>query len=290
MVGYAGREFTMGLLRRRVRRRRTGTVVILGCGPSGLLAANAAEMMGFTFHILSKKRPSQLFGCQYLHAPIPGVADYQPEMVRYRLEGSPEVYREKVYGLDSLDVQTSVEEYGPNSDHRAWDIRRAYRTLWDKYESVIEDEPNISYRLVEPILAHYGAHAIISTIPAPALCVKLNEHTFRYADVWAMGDAPEHGQEVPVPVDPFTVICNGSTDQSWYRAANVFGYKTVEWPWRGGKRPPINGVVSVEKPISTTCDCWKGEVYGVGRYGAWQKGLLAHDAYLSTIKILDGLG
>ena len=50
-------------------------VAILGCGPTGLVAAHACAMKHIPFVIFSKKRKSFLFGSQYLHEPIPGVIE-----------------------------------------------------------------------------------------------------------------------------------------------------------------------------------------------------------------------
>src|SRR5678809_864059 len=58
-------------------------VLILGCGPSGLIAAHAAYNRGADFIVVSKARKSFMNGAQYLHAPIPGVSIKEPFLINY---------------------------------------------------------------------------------------------------------------------------------------------------------------------------------------------------------------
>ena len=86
------------------------------------------------------------------------------------------------------------------------------------------------------------------------------------------------------------VECNGTRDVGWYRKATVFGHTTVEWPIR--RKPPVKGVVTVRKPLSTNCDCWLNDripVLRVGRYGKWQKGYLTHHVVADVEKALGTL-
>src|ERR1035441_1317633 len=76
-------------------------IAVFGCGPSGLAVAAAAIKAGFGVEFFSqRKQPSHLYGCQYLHAPIPGYESASKTHVSYRLTGTPEQYRAKVYGDD----------------------------------------------------------------------------------------------------------------------------------------------------------------------------------------------
>lgn len=264
-------------------------ILVLGSGPAGLLAAHAASFVeGAEVKILSRGKPSELFGCQYLHGPIPGL-DLATTTVQYTLEGTAEDYALKVYGTRKMAGQVSaVHLYG---DHPAWDIRQAYRALWERYSHAIE-ELEILPETVQPMLDYMSADLVVSSIPAPVLCQQPGAHAFTAQTCWALGDAPERGQYVPVPCPPDTVRCSGSDDHGWYRVSKVFGYRTAEWP---GLRPapPLPGVVPFHKPLATTCTCWhvsEGEqgsdVLRVGRYGTWTKGVLSHEAFNTTVKVL----
>lgn len=265
-------------------------LAILGTGPSGLLAAHAAVMRGVekVWLITQSTSRSSLYGCQYLHREIPGLSVRSTE-VEYQLRGTPENYRRKVYGPDS-DARVSPEDY--QGLHRAWDIREAYDILWRMYASgghpgvriikkyvVAEDVPRILPKF----------DMVISTIPAHFLC-KDGSHTFESRDIWAMGDAPSLGIRVPLWTvqEEGKICCNAAKEDewwedSWYRASTVFGMSTVEWP---GHRRPLPDAVRVRKPIKTDCDCFGEKLVRMGRYGAWKKGVLAHNTFYDTYDML----
>jgi hypothetical protein len=257
------------------------TIAVLGCGPAGLFAAHGLISRGYQVRIFSKKRRSEMFGAQYLHRAIPGLTDASAgRTIHYRLDGTTEGYRAKVYGRRS-GISVSPEEL--DGVHSAWDIRAAYYTAWDLYKDLIDNVSDLGpYQVDEMLLRNPAYHKVISTIPAPALCLDA-EHAFDSQTVWAVGDAPERGIFCPVTeAKPFEVICNGWRDVGWYRNANVFGYRTAEWAM--DRKPPIEGIAQVEKPLSTNCDCLP-DVIRVGRFGEWRKGVLSHEAYEKALKL-----
>lgn len=265
-------------------------ILILGAGPSGLLAAHAAQRAGYEDIVIVSKqgRKSRLYGCQYLHNSIPGIHGKYDlgRAVEYRLIGEPEDYARKVYG-DSVpggNLRTSVDEYGPDGEHLAWNLRTAYDALWDRFENHIEpftlEGPDEAWALVQ----HLAPAVTFSTIPAPTLCYQPDVHFFNYQQVWAVGDAPDQDISAPYRAEPFTVLCNAELAPRWYRAANVFDYCTVEWPHH--PRPPQDGVAEVVKPLDTNCDCLP-QVHRLGRYGKWQKGYLVHQAYEEAYRTLE---
>lgn len=259
--------------------RRTGharRAIVLGCGPAGMFATHALALGGYEIRVLSKKRRSEMFGAQYLHKPIPGLAVHpDPVEVRYQLRGTEEQYARKVYGSREVPF---VSPGKLNATHLAWDIRAAYNQAFSRYLDLIIDFPNIDgddlARIIED--ENGAGTVIVSTIPAPAICTN-QAHVFRAQPVWAAGDAPERGVFSPVRVEPNTVICNGEEFPAWYRSANVFDYCTTEWPEESP--PPIPGLSLVQKPIDTNCDCWKGRVVKLGRYGKWDKSQYSHEAF-----------
>jgi hypothetical protein len=258
-----------------VKFRRNKTAAILGCGPAGLFAAHALVEKGWKVTIFSRKRRSEMFGAQYLHKPIPGLTEGPATTVEYKLiGGTAEAYREKVYGRRS-GISVSPEELG--QAHSAWDIRQTYHKAWEMYADLIQPTGIITSGWAWNLADSRDYREVISTLPGPDLCEGPEEHMFDSEQVWAVGDAPERGVFCPVTeAAPFQILCNASRDSGWYRNANVFGYRTAEWP--GGRRPPLDGVASVTKPISTNCDC-QPNILRLGRYGEWRKGVLSHEAY-----------
>lgn len=263
-------------------------IAILGCGPAGLIAAHAATVTGHDVMIYSKKRKSEMFGAQYLHAPIPGMTDLPPVEVDYQWNGTYEQYRRKVYGTMDVErmtgVKVSPETFG--GQHLAWDIRRTYDNLWAEYSDKVQDIEEISGRWVNECVESDLFGKVISTIPAPAICWPQDKvHFFNSQDIWALGDAPERGVFIPegyrAPAN--TIVCNGEPIPTWYRSARVFGYSTVEWP--GRTRPPLPNVAGVKKPLNTNCDCHP-EVVRLGRFGQWQKGVLVNHVWDAALELL----
>lgn len=266
--------------------KSTRTAAILGCGPAGLFAAHGLIQNGWDVTIYSRKRRSEMFGAQYLHRSIPGLSDPNraPHEIHYNLVGSADDYRSKVYGRRS-GVTVSPEVLGER--HPAWDIREAYYKAWGLYADLIQpvDEITPSWFGERQKDGFWGAYkVVISSIPRTALCYRFGEHMFDSQTVWAIGDAPERGIFCPVTeAAPDQVILNGSRDFGWYRNSNIYGYRTAEWA--GEKKPPIENLARVVKPLSTDCNCWDHALTRVGRYGTWTKGVLSHEAYQMAVKI-----
>lgn len=247
-------------------------VLILGCGPAGLLAAHAVEQSGqHSIDICSKAiEPSHIHGAQYVHKPIPGIHD--PNMpdgvVRYEKWGKRGVYARKVYGDTSAPCSwDTVDGRAP-----AWMMEATYEELWQRYSRLIYATEITPYTLDE-IKEDYNL--VISSIPAWALCHKKDVHVFDRAHVsfkfLAAADLSEDN----------VIIYNGENDVPWYRRSELFGHG---WDEYGGKIEDADytGV----KPISTSCDCYP-DVRRVGRFGQWSKGVLVHDAYYDTLRIME---
>lgn len=273
----------MKLLSRK--RKRSGLVSILGSGPAGLFAAQAVQAAGYTAQIWALGQRSPLYGAQYLHRPIPGLDCGREENISYTLRGTADGYRRKVYGLGA-SLPVSPETLAPI--HSAWDIRSAYAQAWERFH------PIIAPTKVDPQwLKTFGEitddDLVIWTLPLIGFCV--GGHRFSAQEVWAQGDAPELGRYCSVTVPPWTIVTNGEDSPRWYRASNVFGYRTAEWP--GGVKPPVEGIARATKPITTDCSCWlwlgRSPVLRVGRYGTWTKGELSHQAYFKTLAALEAM-
>jgi hypothetical protein len=247
------------------------------------MAAHAVIQSGEMPRIFSKKRPSRLFGAQYLHKPIPDVTDRDDHVtVEYMLRGTAEDYRRRVYGK-MWDGTVSPEDYA--DDHEAWDIRETYKRLFEMYQHYIVDV-EVDANGLRHLIADRDNALIVNTIPLPSLCYK--GHIFRGTPINAAGDAPDLGIDVGsiYHCPPNTVICNGDEAPSWYRISRIFDHTTVEWP--SSIKPVIGSFAEVVKPTEHNCDCWP-ELMNVGRYGSWTKGVLSHTAYDRVMeRIADG--
>ena len=252
-------------------------VLILGCGPSGLAAAQAALDFGADPFIISKTdRPSMLYGCQYLHEPIPGYENVPSTTVSYALIGTPDQYREKVYG-DKWTGKVSPEDFV--GEHNAWDIRETYSRLWADLIGSGRISLFVRGEITEgwiPTAMGPPPFLIISSIPAPAMCTKRSVHGFYSHAIFANGTTNEE------PIHGNAILCDGTDAHSWYRISNVFGYRTIEW----AKLPPPGTIAAnVIKPLRTDCDCYPS-VLRVGRYGTWDKSYLVHKVYGDVISAL----
>lgn len=267
------------------------SVAILGCGPAGLMVAHAAVNSGWDFRVYSRKVKSPLYGAQYLHAYIPGVGLTPGETVRYELHGTVEQYRRKVYG-DIWDGTTSPEDL--LTEHSAFDIRLAYDNLWRMYEDEVVNwtiTPQIStsvfgaMRNTTPVRAH---DLVISTVPRKIWAEPGD--VFESTKVWALGDTELPRVDKPYRPPEFTVVCNGTPQIPWYRISNVFGYCTVEWPYPVSVDGvahviPAKGASVVEKPLRHNSTAASDFIH-LGRYGAWQKGVLVSDVYFQAMQEL----
>lgn len=256
------------------------SVAVLGCGPSGLAAALAAIRSGHEVLIASNVlAPSTQYGCQYLHAPIPGYEDVAHAQVGYHLCGTAEEYRVKVYGKKWMG-RVSPEDF--IGEHDAWDIRETYNRLWRDLHTFrgvrFLKVPRVKNGLMPEEIYRYKPGVIISTIPATELCYG-KDHEFVGHRIYANGTVKQGTDDVN------TIVCDGTRNVEWYRNACVFGYRTIEW----SKRPKNGDVtVTVNKPLSTNCSCYP-EIRRIGRYGKWQKSYLVHQAYPEVMEFLDGV-
>lgn len=256
-------------------------VVVLGCGPAGLFAAHAAVQSGQEVSILSKPRKSYMKGAQYLHRPIPGLSG-DSFTIDYRLEGTVEGYKKKVYG-DLSDILVSPETLTGLAE--AWDIREAYDKAWDLYGHLVKEYDAELDGLWTPELR--GADLILSTIPAKLICDN-KEHAFESQLIWSTdfikyvgGFTLEDGS-----LADNLVRCSGDPDDWWYRQSRIHGWENTEYPI--SHRPNTDRVWEVEKPIRTNCTCNK-DIVRLGRYGKWTKGVLSDSAYYETETLIGSM-
>jgi len=253
-------------------------VAILGCGPAGLLAAHAAVQMEHPIKIISVKKPSIMFGAMYLHKPIPEVTSPDPGfMVKILKTGSSWQYAEKVYGDRHAMVSWDKFDEG---EVPAWDLKLAYRVLWDLYEGAIHDL-KLTPDAVWSLTTNY--RHVVSTVPLRSICYEPDKHQFRSQRIWV-----HHGEQPQDALwDENLMHYNSTPEVEWYRHSIIRGYMSWEYA-----HEPIHAeehgfeLSSGFKPVYSTCPCHPA-VLKVGRYGAWDKHQLSHHAYFKTLEALE---
>lgn len=261
-------------------------VAILGAGPAGLMAAHAAAVHGDAVSLFTQGNSegptkSRIGGAQYLHQPLPGICneDQPSGTLQYFMAGTPEGYRQKVYG--DADVAFVSAERIPSGEVPAWSLQETYETLWGLYcsGSSVNVAPMNPETLIE-LFEKDHFDLVVSTIPKPALCLAHagmihTTHTF-------VSQSVRIANKCAVPTSehtPNTILYDGTKNTSWYRTSYIFGHGSTEWGAGAPAWLPYENLVTVKKPLHSTCNCFDGKVLFTGRYGAWRKGVLAHEAF-----------
>ena len=264
---------------RRYQKDVRVNVAILGCGPSGLIAAHAAVTKGHDVVILSRRVRSETFGAMYLHEPIPGISQGKPElMIEVSKTGTKWGYAENVYGNREAPVSWDKFEPGPTP---GWNLKSAYNELWGMYSDRI-----VHADLTPERVGELQYDRIFNTVPARAICLDWTHH-FESVKIIVV-----HG---PSTATDNTMWYNGSDypgAPNWYRHSVINGYESWEFSER---RAPLKiptaelarglRVSAGIKPISTDCDCHP-RVFRLGRFGRWNKNVFTHHAYQEVVDAL----
>jgi len=253
-------------------------IVILGCGPAGLLSAYACEMSGHhKVSIVSYKVKSKIPGAVFLHEPISPLTAPDPEaMVRFIKHGTKAGYAKKVYG--SVNAECSWDSF-PEGYMPAWSMFALYDKLWSHYSKRIVNR-TVDHRYIGRLMRDFDL--IISTIPAQALCHN-RQHSFESQSIFIMNKAVAWQDNV--------IVYNGSLGDSWYRTSRIFKHESTEATVPFEEELTNRSGVTVSKgfkPLRTDCTCHP-QIARIGRYGRWKKGILVHHAYEQTVKVLEAL-
>ncbi len=252
---------------------KKGKILVLGCGPAGLLVAHACILQDWEVTILSKKARSYISGAQYLHSSIPGLTYDEPDgHVIVEKLGTPEGYARKIYG-DAV-VRTSWQRYHLGK-HFIWNLRIAYEDLWKMYHDLITDGHFLPSMMPQALKEY---RAVFSTMPLTALFPG-EEKDFKMEQVWLV---PQQGV-----VPPCTITWNGLDEPGWYRSSNIFGHESYEYPRLYDGDGINEKAVLVNKPLAppTGFRVPFEELYLFGRYGQWKKGVLVDDAYREAYRM-----
>lgn len=240
-------------------------IAVLGCGPTGLLAAHAVELAGHEVQVISNRVKSKIAGAMYIHRPIPDLTSPQPEAtVRFEKEGHKQGYARKVYG--NSWARCSWDHF-PEGELGIWSMERAYNALWDRFESDI-DGAQLGTDDIPYLVEDYDQ--VISSVPAPAICE--GGHTFPSQTIH-IRSSQEPG--------PNVITYNGDPCCPWYRRSRLFGTHSMEFGHQ------VSGSYPGVKPLGTDCGCHP-KVLRVGRFGKWEKGVLVHHAFQEVLSAIAG--
>lgn len=235
-------------------------VAILGTDPDALIAADTAVIAGHAVMLYGPRpRPDRTSPAEYLTSPVPGVNVKGIALARH-LVGTVADWRRKVYDRDAESPAVLAERVdGPPLI--AWPLKNIYRVLCSTYGNLIVGP--VPTPLV-PWLAFNKADVVMSSLPAPQLCVA--DHGFISASSWQSTEFPV-GQWWPQLRPPY-VIHNGIASPSWHTATSLDDDEmVVEWP--DARKPPISNLAKVVRPIRTNCDC-APDVVRLGRLAQWR--------------------
>jgi threonine dehydrogenase-like Zn-dependent dehydrogenase len=244
-------------------------VLVLGCGPAGMLAAHAAKLCDQSVTIISEKQPSFIAGAQFLHTAIPGLTLNEPDgQVTFVHKGTKEQYAQKVYG--DPEAPCSWDTY-PDGAVDIWNLQRHYLYLWELYEHMVTDGNVFPAMIFNAAMEDFDV--ILSTIPLQVLFPDANytSERVRIADEVVCSDQK--------------IVYSGRGSDPWYRASNIFSNAFVEYP----DGPAFPGARFVRKPLSNDVVNPHGRLHLLGRYGKWQKGVNVDDAFREALAIVEAL-
>lgn len=246
-------------------------IAVLGCGPSGLLAAHACVVAGFEPVVYSIGQRSDLPGTMYLHEPIFDLSPPEPDgAVKYRKMGTRDGYALKVYKNRKAACSWDSFDQG---EYPAWSAREMYNELWLRYFGLIRNQQLTPWD-IDAMLSDYPL--VISSIPATVIC-RHETHKFSRTEIWV-------SRQSQFDVEPGDIVYNGVIGHRWYRSCNIFGYEATEFAEIQPDLP--RGL----KPIATDCNCHCGKnIVKVGRFGLWNKGELVHNAFGRSLDALHQL-
>jgi len=254
-------------------------VGIFGCGPAGLFAAQAAQMLGHDVVIVSRKIKSNIYGAQYLHKPIPGLSVPASKGIvkTFRL-GTAEGYATRVYGDGKRRTSYDIAQ----DEREAWDLRATYDVAWEKFQA------QINHQLLDgDAVIQYQAicDKVISTVPLWVICMRPDIHMFNSVSIMVTRRMEYTGLTTYFGHESNGVVYNGTNYGNWYRTSHVFGHSSTEAIASAEFLKENRDAEPGFKIISSNCDCHPG-ITRAGRMGRWQAGVLTHHAFDDTIQAL----
>lgn len=256
-----------------------GDVLVIGAGPSGLMAAWAAEQEGYSVALYDpepKQPDGRSAGVFYLHHPC-DIPDIPHAMIQTRGEGGTvDDYRAKVYGNSyrgpvSFPIQSRFDT--------VWDGMFAMNFLWTRYQSYIIPIAVQSLDYAQAEIVNYDK--VICTAPLD----KLSQIHPPYRELWVSTRERECWE------DDGIVIYDANPSHVVYRYSCVFDRVAIEyvegfdplpeWKTDDVRFHRVRKVMPLGGYDQALLDNFnrKRSFLLAGRYATWNKKTLTHDVY-----------
>ena len=252
-------------------------VAIAGSGISGLMAAWACEKSGMWIDgiIYSNSLIKPIVsGFQYLHEecelPLSHSSVLYESIVsnNYPFDICADLYSHKVYGKFGIHNSISKLEKS-NSEKRIWNLQEANDFLWLKYKDNIKERNFVEFEDLQQLGLEFDL--VISTIPMDVFFPQCES-----VDAYVMVKRTEEKSN--------KVFYDISPENSIYRYGHVFGDFFIE-----SKDKIFENSRKVKKVIPSTYACDIPEnMLITGRYGEWNKSVLANDVFDKVKEFLNG--
>jgi hypothetical protein len=278
-------------------------ILVLGSGMAGLLAAKAAEdVTGGVPDIMTDRMPQRLswaemMGIHVLHDScsmnlddmwvnnlviLPNVeqdgkAELLAEMSSWERKMANASYGQKLYG--SRRSSTSLMRMP--GVIQGYDYVQAYNLMLDRYQPGMKVAKPIDEDRLHGLTHDYDL--VISTIPRHFITPPWVQHPFSSAYV---SQRPPIGFAAEKYMGSNFVVYNTDPGASWSRTARIIsGQKTEHWTTEYNSVPKthIPDLRQVNKVMQCEEFALPKNVLTVGRFGRWEPGVLAHDAYWDVV-------
>lgn len=280
----------------------TMNVVVIGGGMAGMLAAKACEdALGVipTLHTDRLPRPvtwADMGGIHVLHnacgltvaempvtnsVVMPQIDDPQllATLSAWERKMANASYGAKVYG--SRKASTSLMRMPGVIE--GFDYVAAFNQLCEKYGGLYLTGKPLDERGLYALSKKYDM--VITSVPRHHVTPNWVQHPLSMAYVSAL---PPVGFMPPKELGQHFVVYNTEPKDSWSRTARVMCNRKEYWSTEYNTIPKVAppDLRPIEKVMASEDYAMPQNVLAVGRFGKWQPGVLAHDAYWDTIEEL----
>jgi hypothetical protein len=277
-------------------------VAILGSGMAGLLAAKAVfDVTGEPADIITNRLPVQIdwSGTNGIHVLHDTCGMNIPEMLVTNLvvlplfeNGEPQLlaslgewersmangtYGQKVYG--SRRASTSITRMPGVIE--GYEYVTAFNILVNTFGGYAKAYRNITETSMHRISREYDF--VVSSIPRHNVTPKWIAHKFSIAYV---SQRPPIGFAPNPTMGKNFVVYNADPTADWSRTSCVTHGNIEYWSTEYASIPdyPLPDLRKVEKVLKGDNFVFPDNVLPVGRYGKWEAGVLASDAYWETVR------